>query len=72
MKEMMEYIKSKIKLSKVTVSALDPFAEDKINLPLSESFKGQNFFDAIQKIERDKSATRGYLSPWVEPKVVTR
>jgi len=55
MKEMLEYITSKIKdSSSETVSPNDPFADDKVLLPFQTSMKGEDFFALVQSIDLER------------------
>lgn len=61
MKEMMVYITSKVHSDlQETVSCIDPFADDKVALPLKSSVKGDSFFDRVLAIEKEKSSLRGF------------
>jgi len=58
---MMKYIKTKVRDDRdETVSPLDPFANDKIILPLSHSMKAENFWLLVKEIEDEKTSTLGF------------
>lgn len=59
MEEMMKFITSKIRKSdQETVSCVDPYQTDKVDLPFQTSLKGVNFFHEVRRIENDKVQAR--------------